>query len=321
VHIRNKTTVGERLASAALAIGSYNLSRAHYLRVPLSAVSGARSGATPTAWNGPVPMTITLPTVAGVTAGEVGKATLVVHYSAGGGVVATGLEFVSLEWNNQTTNVADYNFEVLVGPPPSYLSRQLTAWNGTWVVVPATVSGTSNGAVTLTLPTATTEGAEVVGLRYAWAETPPGQQLYGAGLPAMPFIATCSGGSCTLVPPGLVPNVLPPPPGPSPPSPPVPPAPPAPPSTACRFENNTKIEHATVMATYRVGFLDQDACCAACRGVAHGGCAAAQLMGSGSLTPPFHSDCRLYSSVGKHSKFSCEWPCARVAIVPTTTAR
>lgn len=51
---------------------------------------------------------------------------------------------------------------------------------------------------------------------------------------------------------------------------------------------------------------------------AYKGCLAAELMGAGHINPPFPtSACNLYGAVGKPAHHSCDWPCARVAVVPT----
>ena len=116
---------------------------------------------------------------------------------------------------------------------------------------------------------------------------------------------------CKLIPPGEVPA------GPAPPPrpPPTPPAPPAPPSTACSFANHTEVDGAAEIGQLDVGFLDEAACCGACR--AFKGCASAMLMGSGHPAPPYPtSQCRLFGSVGKRKPNHCGWPCGRVAIVP-----
>ena len=73
--------------------------------------------------------------------------------------------------------------------------------------------------------------------------------------------------------------------------------------------------HATQIASGLVPFLDQESCCGMCR--AFKGCAAAELMGSGHEEPPFPtSSCNLYGSAGTRAPFSCDFPCARVAVLP-----
>jgi hypothetical protein len=149
----------------------------------------------------------------------------------------------------------------------------------------------------------------VGGLRYGWDENPSGQQLYsfnGGGLPAMPFISSCTAKRCTLTPAGQVP--------PDTPS----------PSTKCSFHNNTAVNDATPVhgksGQVEVPFLDEDACCGAC--MAHAGCIAAEMFGSDSKGPPppagFTSKCQLYQSAGSLTPFSCVLPCARVAITLTS---
>ena len=207
-----------------------------------------------------------------------------------------------LVWNNQTTQPTFQNFEVLVGG---------SNWSGTWARVPAAVVHGEPGTVKLELSVSAASAVQAV--RYAWDAAPPGQQLFNGDLPAMPFLAQCDFAGCTLVPPGAVPELGPPNPGPSPP--PAPPAPPAPPNSQCTFRNNTDIEGAVEIATAEVPFMDEDACCGACR--AFKGCAAAQMMGSGTMTPPFlHSACRLFGAAGTQKAYACKWPCARVAITP-----
>jgi hypothetical protein len=103
-----------------------------------------------------------------------------------------------------------------------------------------------------------------------------------------------------------------------PPGPPPPAPAPGPPSTVCTFKNQTEIvSGGGALATYEVGFLDQDACCGACRGTA--GCASAELFGSGTTSgspSEWHSKCVLYNSVGTQSAHKCDWPCARMTITP-----
>lgn len=49
-------------------------------------------------------------------------------------------------------------------------------------------------------------GGSIAGVRYAWANTPTGNFMYGGDdLPAGPFIARCNQNKCVLVPPGKVP--------------------------------------------------------------------------------------------------------------------
>jgi len=240
-------------------------------------------------WNGPVPVSFT----------SNGSA-VTISYVTSNGSPAQSLSFASLWWNNQTTDPSSQNFEVLVG-------------NGSWVDAAATVGG-SGGSVVVRL--SDPADAPIQAVRYAWAENPSGQQLFEggtAGLPAMSFIATCTDGACALMAPGAVPDYPPSkPPRPSP----GPPAPPAPPSTACAIKNNTVIQGSKEIAQATVPFLDSDACCGVCRGFK--GCAAAQLMGSGSRNPPFtHSLCYLYGSVGTETGYHCPYPCARIAVVPT----
>ena len=56
--------------------------------------------------------------------------------------------------------------------------------------------------------------------------------------------------------------------------------------------------------------------CGMCR--AFKGCAAAELMGAGHVNPPFPtSPCKLYGKKGREKHFACDWPCGRMAIVPT----
>lgn len=205
------------------------------------------------------------------------------------------LSFATLWWNNQTTVPESQGYEVLV--------------NGSWVLANAAISDTS--AVTVMIPS--TLVGTIQGIRYAWAEIPTSQQLFDggtAGLPAMPFIALCDETSCTLVPPGSVSDY-----GPPGPPPPAPPAPPAPPSEACTFTNSSTIGAVTPMAQLEVKFLDAAACCGACE--AYPECASAEMFGSGTKHPPFKTSlCALYRGVGIQKSFHCDFPCARVAIVP-----
>ena len=88
VHIRNKTTVGERLAQAALAL-DYNVS------------AGSAD------WNGPVPASIVLD-----------HGALTIKYTRAGGRAAAALGFVTLTWNNQTLDTEFQGFEVIFGDSP-----------------------------------------------------------------------------------------------------------------------------------------------------------------------------------------------------------
>lgn len=274
VHIRNKTTVGERLARAALAL-DYNMSDV--------------------TWAGPVPAAIT----------RQGAEITVSYASSDPGSNDLGLEFVTLDWNNQTAATAAHwqNFEVL-------LNSSTGSGTGGWTRVQAAVAA-DGASVKLSLLSAS---AAVAALRYAWAETPIGQQLFsfnGRGLPALPFIAGCSAAGCKLYPAGGVPNSA----GPGPAPPPVPPAPPAPPSGACSFANHTDVHGAQSLAALEVGFMDTQACCGACR--AYTGCVVAVMYGSGTPSPPYtHSNCALYGTTGNTSSNKCAWPCARVRIAP-----
>ena len=126
------------------------------------------------------------------------------------------LTFVTVDWNNQTTDATSQGFEV-----------EMSGSKGTWVKATAVVSGLNK--VVVTLPKANVNAKAkahahanananananetLTGIRYAWQETPTGQQLYTVtkgelGVPAMGFFATCSAdGSCTLATPGAIPS-------------------------------------------------------------------------------------------------------------------
>jgi hypothetical protein len=278
VHIRNKTAVGERMALAARAL-AYGEEGVKY--------------------TGPVAATVALQ--------PPGK--LTVTYSG----ATPPLAFQTIA---QTKDATDQGFEVLYG--------------STWLPAKAAVASGGGGAtVEVTLPADEVGGSNgpPAAVRYAWLDVPASQFLYDSspvgggtgffGLPSPPFWANCSSagaGSCRLLPPGEVPAAAAAPH--HPPSPPPGPAvPPAPPSTACTFKNNTVIVGAQPLGSLKVAYLDEAACCGACK--ATKGCAAGQLMGAGTFVPPFKtSPCHLFKSAGKERAHGCAPPCARVAIIP-----
>ena len=225
VHIRNKTAVAERMALAArhFAYGhniKFTGPVAQSLVVNSNGVEIAFSGATPP------------------------------------------LEFRTIA---QTTNASQQGFELMyatTGADELQGTSVSTTDNFTWVAAKASVVGEAD-KVLVELPAAAA-GKTPLAIRYAWRSIPTTQLLYDTtpvgggygGLPAPPFFASCSGdGTCTLVPPGMLPvsaggstggggkHAL-------------PVAPWAPPSTACTFTNNTTVG-ATPIASGLVTFLDQ----------------------------------------------------------------
>ena len=288
VHIRNKTAVGERLAAAALAL-SYGR-------------------AANTTWNGAAPSSITMSSTAQLMSTE-STTTLTITLVESTQKPATGLAFVNLTWNHQTAPGAMQGYEV-----------QNAA--GAWVEAPAAVAVDGASVVV------TSAFSPVVAVRFLWQDIPTSMQLYSDGggqgvLPAMPFWANCTAttGKCALVPFGELPTGPAPAPGPKPG--PAPPAPPAPPSMQCVFKNNTEVARGTKIGMLRVTFLDQDACCGACRAFVSKQtgekCGVAVMMGSGTTKgkpSEWTSECNLYAAKATEKPNSCEWPCARVAMTP-----
>ena len=227
-----------------------------------------------------------------------------------------------MSWNAQTSPLATTSHGYEVAVAASYLSNLTGAlWTARGVVAVVGADGESL-AVTYTPPSAA--AGVVIGARYLWQESPHSFILYSNGggtgtLPAQPWIAQCDASACNRIAPGRVPSSATP--TPAPPVPAPGPVPPAPPSSACAFVNNTEVTHGTILGELSVAFLDQDACCGACRAFAQlgrGECAVAQLMGSGTThgTPSeWHSKCILYGADGvKDLPHPCAWPCARVEI-------
>ena len=205
VHIRNKTVVGERLADASLALAyvcSYFLGVSKLTRRLLLTIMAftARYNIS-TGWNGPVPTIMHFNTTA-----STGSSTLAIEISfdnaQGERFESSDLAFVDLTWNEQTSEATSQNYEVLLSPANSTGTEAAQ-----WVQAGATVRG---AGVVVHAPTSTE--ADLIGLRYAFADTPRGQQLFSQRqgvlhLPAMPFVANCSAQSlsCTLLQPGQVP--------------------------------------------------------------------------------------------------------------------
>lgn len=323
--------MGERLAAAALAIG--------YGRNATSA------------WGGAAPRAVRVS--ASVTAPA--ATTLSIALIESTGANASGLAFVNVSWNAQTSPGATTSNGFEVATAASYASNLTGAvWTSRGVVA-AVGAGGSSVAVTYTVAgecfqtTVTThfmrESADsqfdslpliktcfahrravgvVIGVRYLWQETPHSFILYSNGgapgaLPAQPWIAKCDGSKCHPIAPGQVPSSAGP--KPMPPGHAPGPAPPAPPSSACTFANNTVVTDGAILGELSVAFLDQDACCGACRAFAllgRGECAVAQLMGSGTThgaPSEWHSRCILYGATGvKTEPSTCSWPCARVEV-------
>lgn len=153
-------------------------------------------------WNGPVPTSMHL---AGATEAPV-TIEIAFENAQGQRLESSDLAFVNLTWNAQTTEPASQNYEVLL----STGGNAGFAGSAQWVQAAASIG--SSGVV-VHAPTTTTTEADVIGLRYAFADTPLGQQLFSLRrggdphLPAMPFVANCSAKalSCTLLQPGEVP--------------------------------------------------------------------------------------------------------------------
>ena len=163
--------------------------------------------------------------------------------------------------------------------------------------------------------------AQVAAVRYAWLPIPNTQLLFDNtmlqpaglhGLPAPPFWANCSTTTCTLIPPGHLPDPAPPPsPPPTPPSKPQCPRRPLPSDGKCDFINNTRLT-GTPIAKLEVDLNDYEACCAKC--VGNASChAAAMSHGPQSASYDF---CWLYSSRGKPLQDEVVCPVLAVTLLP-----
>lgn len=274
VHIRNKTAVGERMARAALHV-SY--------------------GKTDLQYTGPVAREVRL---------DLTGRTLTIEFSG----ATPPLLFKSIP--NQTTEQHYQGIEIL------------ETTTGKWTQAFASVTGPSMITVKLPNPrlTRSSTAASVAAVRYAWLPIPNTQLLFDStvlqpaglhGLPAPPFWANCSTTTCTLIPPGHLPDSAPPPrPSPSPSSAQCP-RPATPSGGKCIFNNNTRFV-GTALEQVQVKLNDYEGCCAKCLG--NKGChAAAMSHGPKSADYDF---CFLYSHLEKpiHSEGDC--PVLAVTLVP-----
>ena len=179
--------------------------------------------------------------------------------------------------------------------------------------------------ITVNLPVGTNPRlttAPVTAVRYAWLPIPNTQLLFDNtvlqpaglhGLPAPPFWANCSATTCTLIPPGHLPDSA---------EPPRPSPSPTPPSAQCPrpalrsdgncvFRNNTRFM-GTPLEQVHVKLNDYEDCCARCLG--NKGChAAAMSHGPKSADYDF---CLLYSRLEKPVQSEGDCPVLAVTLVP-----
>jgi sialate O-acetylesterase len=207
-------------------------------------------------------------------------------------------------------SIAGYqNFEV---------THQDNFTTSAWTKIPAqVVPGTSR--VVLNISAVFQKSEAVTWLRYGWGDTPRGEFLYDlggrAGLPAGPFVADCrSGGSCTFIQGGEVPE---PPPEPSPsPSPPAPsptpaPQPPVPTVSNCTFQNSTTFKD-DIYKKVDVPLNDYGACCELCH--LDPKCMVAQMHhGPASATVDY---CQLMATAEKPTQHVVTPPSLELACIP-----